>query len=96
MKAWVRACAETRCGGCGHLVKTGDPLVAITFRTVRRRLWRCVGCAEMGEPVPELPPLVVHEPIVARPFVHIRTSLDALSFDFKSRAGNDREPGEDD
>jgi hypothetical protein len=49
----------------------------------------------MGEPVPDLPPLVVHAPIEGRQFVHIRTGLDALPLDFKARGANAREPGED-
>jgi hypothetical protein len=95
MKAWCRAVIDTYCGGCGRLVHQGDPMVAITFPKVRRRLWRCVSCADMGEPVPDLPPVIVHAPIEGRPFVHIRTGLDALPFDFKAKAANEREPGED-
>lgn len=95
MKAWRRAVVTTRCGKCGRQVNIGDPLVVITLAKVKRRLWRCVVCGEMGEPVPDLPPLIVHSPVGGRPMVHIRTGLDALPLDFKARASNEREPGED-
>lgn len=92
MRTWGRVPRDLVCGhDHTHHLHRGDPLLTITGPGWVKL--RCRLCA--GEPVPkDLPPLV--DPQVAlKPMVPIRTGLDALPFDFKTRAAG-RDPGDDD
>lgn len=62
MRSWVRAGAETWCGGpCGRRIAKGDPMLVIEHKGVAGEQafswtkFRCARCA--GEDAPDLPPL---------------------------------------
>lgn len=65
MRQWQRAPLAALCGGCGALVKPGDPWLLIELPGVTKRRRRCHDCA--GEPVDWAALAVVQEPEVRLP-----------------------------
>lgn len=54
MRTWERVTYQERCGACGTLLSADAPMQTITRHGLKRKLLRCVLCAE-GEAPPDLP-----------------------------------------
>ena len=99
MKTWERAAWPTACGGCGRLLEAGDPLFVLTIErgtlTSIRRL-RCDTCE--GPAPPDLPPFIERtSPITPTPLTRFAPvlPLGMPLADWKARATDEREPGEE-
>lgn len=98
MRTWTRAGRDGLCGGCGALIRVGDPLLLLTFLQVRAPKRRCRACA--GEPVPDLPAAV--EPgrrtprMVPLQTVMTRDKTVRTAGEWKRKQSGEREVGADD
>lgn len=91
MRRWTRVVVpSTLCGGCGHELRKGEPILAIEVTYLAGkvlRLWRCAQCE--GPAPPDLPAdIVTDEP---RPPIDL-TRFGLLPLDFSRPT---REPGEE-
>ncbi len=87
MRQWQRAQLAALCGGCGAMVKPGDPWLLIELPGVTKRRRRCQDCA--GEPVDWDALAVVQEAVAKlpafRPVYDMAEVFDAR----KAQAGKD-------
>lgn len=86
-RTWTRATVVRLCGGCGHELAVGDPVLELRLMGVHDPKLRCVLCE--GPAPPDLAPLVERERMDERPMVHIRSGAHVLPFDFKKASAGD-------
>ncbi len=87
MRQWQRAPLAALCGGCGALVKQGDPWLLIELPGVTKRRRRCQDCA--GEPVDWDALAVVQEPVQRLPAFSPVADMAEVFDARKAQAGKD-------
>lgn len=99
MRAWFRVARRVQsCGGCGHEMQQGDPmlLIEVTYRGRSTTRVRCEKCE--GPAPPALPALIERTNTITptpmkrlAPLLPLGTPLA----DFRARQSGEREPGEE-